>query len=87
MNIWESESLPQRHEIYSPIRHDKSPKGKIRTVARDWYALLDITVIRPDATRDSWSLLVNRCRKQYESHRTSLNWVIVVKLYDSLLSP
>jgi hypothetical protein len=79
MNIWELESLPQRHEIYSPTRHGKSPKGKIRTVAIKWYALSAMTVIRPDATRDSWSLLVNRCRKRYESHRTSLKWVIVVK--------
>jgi hypothetical protein len=83
MNIWDSESIPQRHEINSP---QANPKGKIRTVAISGYALTARLVIRPDATRDSWSLLVNRCRQRRESHRAPIQLGEVVKIYDSLNS-
>lgn len=86
MSIWDLESIPQWHEINSLTRSSHSAEQKIEAVARDWYALIERLVIRPDATRDRWSLLVNRCGKRYESHRTPIQLGEVVKMYDSLNS-
>ncbi len=85
MNIWDLESIPQRHEINSLTRSGSTAERKIEAVAR-WYALTERLVIRPDATKGSWSPLVNRCRQRYESHRTPIQLGEVVKMYDSLNS-